>query len=196
MDCKRIVKKDNSGRIVAIGVEWTEFNMWADALRALACGVCLIVGVAMTLGGALATVSHGAWFFLVFPGLAIGGFSQAMPEFDIRRTPRSLIFHRDGRVEAAHGFGYWPKAREMSQPHSEIVSIEARAIDWYEAPFQYDVAVFRRDGDIVHVARLLRADEAHKVAVQLTHALAEIRASDSVGARRVSTGREPAYAIN
>lgn len=197
--CKRIVRRDKSGRVIAIGVEWTEFNIWAAALDALVDGVCAIVGFVMALAGVLAIISSALWLVVAAIGIALCVLPVVRRPFDLWRKPRSVIFHRDGRVELPEGFPYHSSIREMSQPHREIVSIEARAAyrQALDDPiYKHDVAVFRRDGDIVHVAWRLRADEAHKVAVQLTHALAEIRALESVGARRAGVNQEAALPIN
>lgn len=198
--CKCFVRKDKHGQVAATGVAWTEYNAWGGALDMLIDIVCIVGGFVMTFGGLLASVNSGGWLLVTLIGIASCVLPAVRNRVDVWRTPRSMIFHRDGRVEMPSGFPYHPQFLEMSQPHGEIVSIEARVAPWQlpQNPFRHDVAVYRRDGDIVHVARLLRADEAHKVAVQLSLALNDMRSAlaNAAGAQGAARGaQQPRHGV-
>lgn len=73
-----------------------------------------------------------------------------------------------------------PIAATVTSPATTPTSfpIEARR----HGPTMCDVVLFTRSGETVYVAGWLHRDSAHKIAVQLTLALAELR--ESAGERR------------
>lgn len=163
-DCKPIRERDADGRLIAAGLQWTE-------QRRLAFGLLMQFGTWALLGGVaalLAGASGPGWTML---GLTVCAMAIA------RLTPgrtRALIFHDDGRTSAPFGFAHHPRRfREVSGSNANVVSIEARG----QGNEPHYVAMYSRSGDVAYVAGRLEVDNAHKVAVQLTLALAELRES-------------------
>lgn len=163
-DCKPVRERDADGRLTAAGLEWTEQRRSAFGILVVISTIALIGGVPTLLVGA----SHPAWamFALVACAMAIARLTPG-------RT-RALIFHEDGSTSAPFGFAHHPRwFREVSGSNVNIVSIEARG----HRNEPHHVAMYSRSGEVAYVAGRLEADNAHKVAVQLTLALAELRES-------------------
>ena len=181
-DCKPIRERDADGRLTAAGLQWTE-------QRCLAFGVPIQVGTWALLGG-IAALHAGA----SGPGWTMLGLTACTTAF-IRLVPgrtRALIFHDDGRTSAPFGFAHHPRRyREVSGTNANVASIEARG----QGSDPHYVAMYSRSGEVAYVAGRLEADNAHKVAVQLTLALAELRES-MAGSVRPANARTFASVID
>lgn len=179
-ECRRIDQVDGKRGVVATGVAWSEVNPWVEGLSGLRDVLIAVVGIVVMTGGIFAAIAQGpAWLILAAGGIGLIIYAHVSQPFEFGRRPRALIFHRDGRVEAPQGFPFFERTREMSRPHGEIASIEARQIVTGEAAkltaYRYGVVVYLRSGGVIYVARRLDEFEAHKVAVQLSLALGDIR---------------------
>lgn len=199
-ECRRIDKRDEKNRLVATGVEWTEHNYYAEnggivffALVCVAGLLAVVIGVLMTASPAV----RFKGFTVVAAGIWLVWFAYTFLSQPVKGTPRSAIFHRDGRVEYEHGLPWWPKEKFSSAPHTEITSIEAReaARGFQGPPYNQGVVVYRRNGDIVEISWSLSRDDAHKVAVQLTQALTAIREDLASLATRRSSYKEQVAAF-
>lgn len=194
-ECIRLDQKDSYGTLAANGVDWTEGTR----------GLSIVLGwflLGMTVVG-LILIWDWRRIWPEYPGLSLLAGVVALSSwswpsrFDLPRLliRKSLRFFRDGRMEGpsrALVNGEWCK---MAGDHAGIVSIETRMSppkpvgkDEHPAPPSYEIVVFMRDGDTWVVGGDLRQDEAHKVTVELTNALARMRESQAAGPR-VRVGR-------
>lgn len=166
-----IRERDAEGTLIAAGVQWTELRMAAQVTCGIVVMLSFMGGVAAWLAGEVLkaedTGMTALTFFAICGGALVGGRRM-------RGTVRSLVFQRDGRILAPLGFAHYPaRFREVDGHIDNIVSIEARG----QGLTDCSVVMFARCGDIAYVAGRLHQDSAHKVAVQLTLALAELRES-------------------
>lgn len=162
-----IRERDENGDLLAAGLQWAEERDVALAGYWLAGAVLLFVGTAALLlwlagkGGLLLVLAcFGVVAWLIVSARRLPG-----------RT-RALVFHQDGSTSAPYGFNHYHHShRHITGHNSNFVSIEARG----QGSTMCDVVLFTRCGETVYVAGWLHRDSAHKVAVQLTLALAELR---------------------
>lgn len=182
--CERIDLRDGDGELEATGVMWTEHREWLEfAMYGL-----VTLGVLIAFFAFLTAPMFGKFWWIPC-GVGVSTF---LPFFwlcraDFQGTPRQLLFRRDGSMPAPLGFADSPAHfKSVSGLQSDVVSIEAR-----KAPTQagslrtmhdHGVALFKRNGDVSYIAQHLLPDQAHKVAVQLTQALAELREDMAIGA--------------
>ena len=176
-ECNYLEDRDADGSIEAAALQWTEVNAWFEALM-------LFVAIAAFIGGVVTLFGGNPWvprtplsigcslFLLVSPFLLL---SSA-----VLGTPRALVFHRDGRISAPLGFSSYPRSfKRVTGTLADVVSIEARqtvrSAQGAQATRTHGVVLFKRNGDIAYVASQLHPDSAHKLAVQLTHALVALR---------------------
>lgn len=185
--CKRIHNKGVDGRILATGVEWTEHQMWFDALMLLGMFIGFVICAFATLAASMMIMHRGApWW--VAAGIAVASLASLywLHIAQIPGKPRSLVLHRDGRIEVPSGLLFHPKARFISGTHADVVSFEVRQtasdIEAQHTAYKHGVVIFKRNGDVVYLAGHLLPDHAHKVAVELTHAFAELRDGMASGA--------------
>ncbi len=176
-ECKRIEERNQAGNLVAVGVEWTEHKEWFDTLMALAMFLCLLVGLFTMF---LVSPFVKQWWFSVGIGLALVVLGFSLFSVEIPGRPRQLLFYRDGRMLAPLGFAaYAARYKSMSGHLADVVSIEARQTasthDATKTAYTHGVVLFKRGGDVTYIAKHLHPDAAHKVAVQLTLALTELR---------------------
>jgi len=168
-DWKPIRERDAEGRLTAAGVQWTEMRKGAFGTIITIANLSLMGSMAGCVHQQMFRHSNGNLAALWLLGLCVLCVVAA------RLAPgrmRSLVFHADGRTAAPYGLAHYSlRFREMSGHNANIVSIEARA----EQSGDADVVTFSRSGDVAYVAGHLHRDNAHKVAVQLTLALAELR---------------------
>ncbi len=172
--CQRIAQR-KTDILDASGVEWTESR---DGIE----GLVFVLVMAGLVSGALVlffTPLFGKdWWKAACVGLALLSPYRWARGMEIAGTPRQLLFHRDGRIAAPLGFAaYAAKHRSVTGHHDNIASIEARhmAFKGASTPNTHGVVLYSRDGDIANVAMHLLPDDAHKVAVQMTLALTELR---------------------
>ena len=154
-------ERDADGRLVAAGVRWSEH-------RELAQAGCLSLAVLVCMAGAGTFLVSGMGGALVL-GLGIWLWRCS---FRLSGRQRELLFRPDGSMKAPLGFAHYQEScREILGHNADIVSIEMRK----EGAGDIRVVMFFRGGDVVHAAGSLLPDEAHKIAVQLTLALVELR---------------------
>lgn len=123
----------------------------------------------------LASKGGGLLAIIMFTGLAW----LIVSAWRLPGRTRALIFHQNGSTNAPYGFAHSHRSHRYVTGHNaDFVSIEARG----HGPTMCDVVLFTRCGETVYVAGWLHRDSAHKIAVQLTLALAELR--ESAGERR------------
>ena len=170
------------GRLVAAGGRWSEHRDFAEAgCLALAVLVCLagIVGLVVSMMDGSPAIAG-----LLLLGL---GIWLARCSFRIAGCERELVFDREGGMKAPLGFAHYQAiCREITGHHADIVSIEMRN----EGAGDIRVVMFFRSGDVVYAAGRLQRDEAHRLAVQLSLALAELR--EAISDPRREAGHGPA----
>lgn len=200
-ECRRIDNRDEKNRLVATGVEWTEHNTYLENFGIVLFALVCVAGLLACVIGIVMTASPIARFkglTVVAAGIWLVWFAYTFMAQPVKGMPRSVLFHRDGRVEYGHGLPWWPKERSASAPHTAITSIEAResTICIHGPPYNQGVVAYRRNGDIVEIGMSLSRDEAHKVAVQLTEALTAMREDLASLETRRSTYKEQVAAFS
>ena len=187
--CQRIDERDNAGQLTATGVEWTERSLRLEAGMKLLLFVGLLVAVPAVAATFMLAISKGLWA-LVPAAIAAVAFSPFFWHHRVtgKGKPRSLIFRRNGTVSAPYGLPNWPKVREISGQQTDVVSFEAGQtlsnLEVQYTDYSHGVLLYKRDGDMVVVAKHLHPSEAHKVAVQLSIAIAELRAALAIDTAR------------
>jgi hypothetical protein len=173
---KKLREYDGRG-LRSAGVEWREPCQWREAafLAAFVIGTWL-----MLLGFEMLKKSH----WLSGGSLLACAACLAFLAFEYRREyerPRSLIFEGRGLMLAPLGMPsrYWLNLHfEIEGHHDEIVSIEPIVDDSDDGKSKdHKVAIYFRSGSIVRVTNPVHKDRAHRIAVQLTAALHELRAT-------------------
>jgi len=175
---RTVREHDADGRLAAAGAEWTEERAAvASTLLVLVVISFIMLGFALII-----MMLSGEGQAVVLALAAIIAISvRAMRTMRGRR--RALVFHRDGRTTAPHGFAHYPRRfTEITGTNAEFVSIEARGPE-----FGANVLIFTQSGGVFYAGKHLHHDDAHRVGVQLTLALRELR--ESLG--REAAGTEP-----
>jgi len=159
---------DADGRLTAAGAEWTEER----AAVASTLLVLLVLSFIILAFALIIMMLSGEGEVAVLALLAIIATSVRTMR-TMRGRRRALVFHRDGRTSAPHGFAHYPgRFTEITGTNAEFVSIEARGPE-----FSSNVLIFTGSGGVIYAGRHLRHDDAHRIAVQLTVALRELRES-------------------
>lgn len=185
-ECRVLCETRSDGSLGGIGVMWTETRAWLWILLAVAGGLILpmlllwsFIELQHQLVVQRTGFAHRASdlpHWLILPAL-IGLEYVCLAELWDRPTRwRSLFFLADGSNNAPDGFARHRGLVAMPYHQSEINSFEVLASReplWHRV---HIVAAYVRNGDVMHVAARLTAVEAHKVAVELSNALAEMRA--------------------
>ncbi len=169
----RIRMRDAAGRLTAAGAEWIE----PDVVKTIGCilGAMPFMGLAI-LGVVQAGSAIEAWLSGL-PFLAVGVALVAVALS--AKQNRALLFHDDGRITIPFGLTGWGRRTEMQGSHEHVASIEAEVVPPNEMADQEKgahVIIFSRGGDTIYIAGpRLRVETARKIAVQLSHALKEVR---------------------
>lgn len=172
----KLRERDGYG-LQSAGLEWREPSDW----RALVFVALFFTGLAIGLYG-IEMIKKSNWVqggslisFVICLGWAVYEFRE---EHEQRR---SLIFYESGMMHAPLGLPsrYWPLAQfEITGHHEEIVSIEPIVDDSDDGQYKHHkVAIYFRSGSIVRVTNPVHKDRAHRIAVQLTAALHELRSA-------------------
>lgn len=174
-DGERIRKINRHGELEAAGYEWHEtfgFSGGVGALKAIVCLVFCAVGAVneeplTSLAAAIAFPCTLIFWFLTCDGY-----------------PRRVTFHRGGRIGTRYGlnWNYFWKFK-VAGHHENIASIEAH---------KNQVRMYSHGGDIVFLGEPTDEFTAHKVAVQLTKALAEMREATADARTRAPNKVRPA----
>ncbi len=177
-DVGTIEEWSDDGQLTAIGVEWSECR---EHLRKFVFG-CMMVSI---IAGTITTFLISAFVQQRWLSVVIGLVMMTPIVFFDRLSllpgrPRVLIFYRDGAIEAPLGFSaYAARYRHVSGSIAGISTMEAMQtasrLEAGETPYNHGVVLTKFDGDLVHVAGHLLPNHAHKLAVQLTLALARLR---------------------
>lgn len=172
----RVETRTPEGRIEAIGVAWTEHREGLHRLARMAIVISFIIGVFVA---GLGMPMNKEWWTPAGIGLVLMLPIFWVEKISIEGTQRELAFYRDGQIEAPYGFAFYPRSTSVSGHYCDLVSIEARHcltnLEAQHTNHTHGVILFKRNGDITYVAKHLHPDEAHKVAVQLSLALTELR---------------------
>jgi hypothetical protein len=172
-DWKPIRERDEDGRLLAAGLQWTEMRKGAFGTIITIANLSLMGSMAGCVHQQMFRDSNGGLVALWLLGVCVVCVVAA------RLAPgrmRALVFHEDGRTSAPYGFAHYSsKYREVYGSNAEFVSIEARSHGPQSS--DADVLAYSRTGGVTYVAGHLHRDNAHMVAVQLTLALAELRES-------------------
>ncbi len=188
--CHRIVKRSQDGQLSSVGLEWTEgrnwlLNIWAASLMTL-----------IVLGGMVLLASMIAGqpvMFLIASGLL--GLAALVYKTQLPGRRRQLVFHRKGDIRAPLGFSSYPSDRDrVAGTIVDVASIEARSIVKTQdnhARFTHGVVLYLRNGGTCYVASRLDPDDAHKVAVQLTLGLNELREDMATGTDHIGWAKQP-----
>lgn len=176
-ECNYLEDRNADGSIETTALQWTEVNEWFETLM-------LFVGIAAFIGGVVTLLDGNPWVPRTALSIACSLFLMVSPlllmSSAVLGTPRALVFHRDGRIEAPLGFSSYPRSfKHVTGTLADIASIEARQTirpaQATQTARTHGVVLFKRNGDIAYVAGRLHPDSAHKLAVQMTHALVAIR---------------------
>lgn len=185
----RTEERSEDGQLLAVCVEWTESR---EGLRKLVFGLMACSTIAGAITAFLITAFVQPWWACVAIGLIMMTPIVFLDKVSISGRQRMFVFHRDGHMEAPFGFQAYA-ARHKSVPghHAEVKNIEARQtashLEARETPFSHGVVLIKENGDIAYVAGRLHRDNAHKLAVQLTLALFDLR--EEVAADAASRSR-------
>lgn len=185
-ECRVLRETRSDGSLGGIGVMWTETRAWLWSLLAVAAGFILpmmmlwsLIELQHQIAVQRTGLAHRASdlpHWLILPAL-IGLEYVCLAElWDRPMRWRSLFFLADGSNRAPDGFSRHRGLAAMPYHQSEINSFEVLASReplWHPV---HIVAAYLRNGDVMHVAARLTAVEAHKVAVELSNALGEMRA--------------------
>lgn len=182
--CEFVEDRDENGNLQEFGVCWTEGRVGLEQFASFV--VCVLV-----LGGLGATaVAFATWTpaagmpIWVFGGVAFlviwGGWELMKLCFLIPGRKRELTFWRDGTIYAPFGMAAYPSEHDrVTGDHADIVSIEARQFAFPEGQrkpwYAHGVTVYKRNGQMAHVAKYLEQEEAHMLAVNLSQALEAMR---------------------
>ncbi len=180
--CHRIEKRDSNGQLTVSGLEWTEGRLWLLNIWAVTMMVLTVAGVISLVCAAALSAK-----LLLLP-IAILCAGALLNEVGVPQKRRQLLFHRDGLILAPLGFASAPRDHDrVDGKVSEIISIEKQQ---HVSPekngcdrFTDGVVLYLRNGGTCWVAKNLDPFDAHKVAVQLTTALQELRGDISSAAR-------------
>jgi hypothetical protein len=173
--CEPFREKDENGVLQAAGAHWTEAaslrnNLFARLAVIFACvviGIYILFTVAMLGSSATPALAVESTLLFFLLKIAFG----PLPE-------RSVILHRDGKIDTPHGLPREKKVRRLRFHQPEIVSIEViGAISGLAQDWTSSVALITGDGHTIPVGAKLHAEEAREVAVALTMALRDMRAA-------------------
>lgn len=185
-ECHILREERPDGTLGGVGVLWTETRAWLWSLLAVAGGLILpmlMLWSFIELQHQLVVLRTGFVHrasdiphWLILPALIGLEYICLAELWDRPMRWRSLFFMADGSNRAPDGFTRHRGYGAMPYHQSEINSFEVLASReplWHPV---HIVAAYLRNGDVMHVAARLTAVEAHKVAVELNNALAEMRA--------------------
>jgi len=182
--CEFVEDRDENGNLQEFGVYWTEGRVGLEQFASfVVCVLCLAGLGATAVGFATWTPATGVPIG-VFGGVAVfliwGGWELLKLCFRMPGRKRELTFSRDGTIYAPFGMAAYPSEWVyVTGHHADIVSIEARQFAFPEGQrkpwYAHGVTIYKRNGQMTHVAKHLEQEEAHRLAVNLTQALEAMR---------------------
>lgn len=182
-NCQIVEERDEHGTLHAIGARWTEARTFVEFILEKLVDVAMFVAFICIYGVGLFASEIG-WGLALALAMAMVGIVYSMMRAVVHcagRT-RELTFWRDGVVRAPFGLAAaWFENGESRLPHTDIKSIEVEQVSEPDknraVNYSHGVRIFYRTGHVVHIARYIEPDDAHRLAVGLTNALRELRAS-------------------
>ena len=181
--CDIAESRNKDGTLKGIGARWTEARTFREFVLQFFAYVAMFLTF-ITIAGSWVIVSeHGFITALALVGgMAATVYSLMHAVVHCPGRTRELTFWRDGVVRAPLGLSTVVYENgESKLPHADIVSIEVEQVSEPHKDramnYSHGVRIFYRTGHVVHVARDIEADDAHRLAVCLTQALSELRAS-------------------
>lgn len=182
-NCQIVEDRDENGTLNAIGARWTEARTFREFVLQFFVYVAMFLFFITIAGSWIIVTEHG-----FIPALALVGgmaaivYSLMHAVVHCPGRTRELTFWRDGGVRAPVGLAAaWFENGQSRLPHADIVSIEVEQVSepYKDRTMNYShgVRIFYRTGHVVHVARHIEPDDAHRLAVALTNALGELRTS-------------------
>jgi len=160
---------DAEGRLTGAGLVWNEIRMWLLHL----CGFGVVIAVMMVIVGIAVRLAGGIDLFLVEAAIVLFALSCGLPSIYGRRV-RAVIFERGGRMATPNGFPGYRKRAFVGGHWAYIRSIER--VQFSQTIWL--VHIYFSGGEIVCLAHSNAMSEAHKIVVQLTRALDEIRRAE------------------
>ena len=181
--CQIAESRKKDGTLKGIGARWSEARIFREFVLQFFAYVAMFLSFITIAGSWVIASEHGVILALALVGgmaAIVYGLMHAVVHCPGRT--RELTFWRDGVVRAPLGLSTVVYENgESKLPHADIVSIEVEQVSEPDKNralnYTHGVRIFYRTGHVVHVARHIEADDAHQLAVCLTQALAELRAS-------------------
>ena len=193
--CTPVEARDASGQLEAAGVRWTERRVFIEGTVSVLGAFCLCGGL-MSFSAMLMVVDKRMPLYL---GLALlaACYATVRWEWMVPGRRRELTFWRNGSILTPYGMAQYPAHFDCVTGHqADIVSIEAEQVvrprNNDTNLYTHGVRVFKRNGEVAHIAKHLDPDAAHMLAVRLTHALVALRenmASATTPSARSNAGR-------
>lgn len=175
---------DAAGTLVRSGARWVEPRaQLVTSLNFLGGTALVLSGVGFLLAGVSRMSSGPLSFGQTFAMVAVAAFVGAVA-FGTRQ--REVMFDAEGGMNTPYGFPGFESQRAVEGDHRSIMSIEQLRTGYKG----HVVRLISISGNTVHLAQNLDVTQSLKIAVQLTHALTELRDAGRPGggrtARRVS----------
>ena len=185
--CKPLRERDKSNKLLSAGMHWSEEASWRSgsnqpamilALVGLGCWVVVFALVAANgapVPGLIGLVSFG--------GLGLYAWRKTLGDL----PTRSVVFRRDGTIEAPEGLPRSASARSIRLHIDQIGSIEVgpnlsgMPQDWTKS-----VQIIDKEGQTTAVGQRFHEEEAREVAVGLSLALKELRDEINESARNAT----------
>lgn len=169
LNCVEIIERDKDGEIIKAGAAWNENTFYGSplgfagrVLGFLAGALMAILGVFMlSFANHLPVLGHFIALITGVPGIIL------MWAVFRKQPKRSLLFHRDGRIETPQGLKNEKTARVWGPQwkHENITAVEAVGQDQ-----AWRVDFIFAKGDTVTISSGLDREEARKVAIMLKEA--------------------------
>lgn len=180
--CEPTETRDESGRLEAIGVRWTEARLFSESAVHFVGGCLYFGGLAAIAGGLISFLFKNPNPGFIGLGLALLplSFVACWLGWRVPGRDRELSFWPGGLIYAPFGFStYGSECDRLKLPHTGVASIEAEQLVFpkgNEKPtYTHGVRIFFRNGQVAHIASRLEPDDAHMLAVLLTQALMTLR---------------------
>jgi len=181
-DCEAVETRGEDGALQGAGVRWTEARgFWESAVH-LVGDLMFYLGLVAIGAGLVAPLFKSGMPMLVVAGVICVCVAWGLYWLGWRLPgrKRELTFWQDGLGFAPFGLSTWaPHHDRLKWPHTEIGSIEAEQVVFPKAGqgtiYTHGVRIFLRGGQVAHVAKHLAPDDAHMLAVRLTHARLALR---------------------
>jgi hypothetical protein len=176
-----IRERDAAGVLQAAGYQWIEprpgRKFWLLIFFVLPGFVGMLTGGISAISFLWAPIPFFARAMFIAIAVAVCAVSFGLMRFGQKKAGRmdrlrAVVFERSGLVRAPFGLPEYPSARSFGGAGMQVASVESRP----EEDVVAHVDVYLSDGERVRVAESRHPDDAHKIAVQLTLALTELRA--------------------